>query len=104
MGLLRITAAPEPDRFKQLRNSVPVSSDRDVLRHNEVIALLPPTSRQSSIASIIIRREQLNRDQRLHQQHVGHSMSSHFAPGLPLVYLAAAGAAFLTCVRLGPKG
>lgn len=57
-----------------------------------------------AIASIIIRREQLNRDQRLHQQHVGHSMSSHFAPGLSLVYLAAAGAAFLTCVRLGPKG
>lgn len=37
MGLLRITAAPEPDRCKQLRKSVPFSSDRDALRHDEVI-------------------------------------------------------------------
>lgn len=81
-----------------------MSGDRDALRHNEVIALLPSTSRQVSIASAIIRREQLDGDQRPHHHHVGHSMSSHFARRLSLVYLAAAGSAFLTCVRLGPKG
>lgn len=54
MGLLRITAAPEPDRCKQLRKSLAFSSDRDALRHDEVITLRPSTSRQSSTAGTII--------------------------------------------------
>lgn len=54
MGLLRITAAPEPARFKQLRKRVPLSSDRDVLRHDEVIGPRTAASRQSSTAAIIL--------------------------------------------------
>lgn len=55
MGLLRITAAPEPDRFtKQLRNWVPFSSDRDVLRHDEVMALRPARRRQCSTTANIL--------------------------------------------------
>jgi hypothetical protein len=54
MGLLRITAAPEPDRFKQLSPVPPLSNDRDALRQYEVTALRPTTSGQASAAGVNI--------------------------------------------------